>query len=136
MTRTTTRKRSVIRTHNRPMGTDDPRLNELVRLWPAVPEHARASLLLLTRAAAGSPLSLSESSCDATGNQPRTGWLTCAHAAQHYDFPSARAFYQWAKRNLIPFAHRGRVLIFWPADVDKAIAADAMGRCTTAREDR
>lgn len=51
-------------------------------------------------------------------------WLTCASAAEYLDFPSARAFYQWAKRNCIPCAHRGRVLIFWSADLDKAIGAE------------
>lgn len=54
-------------------------------------------------------------------------WLTVKHAAEYLDFPSPDAFYKWARRNAIPFAHRGRLLIFLSTDLDKAIGVSSRG---------
>lgn len=50
-------------------------------------------------------------------------WLTVKHAAEYLDFSSPRAFWQWAKREGIPSARRGRVLLFAKTDLVRAIGA-------------
>jgi hypothetical protein len=51
-----------------------------------------------------------------------------AACAAALDFPTTRAFYEGVKRQGVPCAHRGRRLLFLPADLDRAIGAAHLKR--------
>lgn len=61
----------------------------------------------------------------ATSVRP-SGWLTTAGAAQYLGFADnckhpIRAFWKFAKRQGIPSVRRGRVLLYAPSDLDRAL---------------
>jgi hypothetical protein len=57
----------------------------------------------------------------------RAGWMTTAAAAQYLGFGTCKypiqAFWKFAKRQGIASVRRGRLLLFDPHDLDKAIGA-------------
>jgi hypothetical protein len=60
-------------------------------------------------------------------------WLDTAHAAAHVGYPDAlsfdpvlkrralKAFRMWVTRTGVPCGHRGRRVVFLPADLDTAL---------------
>lgn len=54
-------------------------------------------------------------------------WLTAESAAEYLDYgtdkKAVRAFREFARRNGVPTAHRGRRVLFARVDLDRAIGA-------------